>query len=233
MDFDGILRTLGGLGMLGAMLGGIGFAIRRVKRDADEIAPIHRLSDVRAVALGHVVPGERVRVSGVATPAGPLVKSLFGGRACIAYQCMLVIVNDDHREVISGDCCDFYLEDGGVRALVRSGFFTTELVVSDRGEWTSETLPAHVRDWLMEATASDVWEHSRHLLWAECRVEPGARVCVIGAAQLQVDEHGGADYRESAELLTFGLGEDEIDGRGEDERLVVSNEPELLEPPTS
>lgn len=210
--------------MLGAMLGGIGLAMRRVKRDADEIAPVHEKGDEPAVRLAHVAPNQSVRVIGVATPAAPLLESRFAGRPCVAYECVLVIVNDDNRTVESYGCCDFYLEDGGVRALVQGDFVVPDLVVRESGEWTSETLPAHVREWLMDATASDRWEHSRCLRWSEGRIEPGARVSVAGTPTLQVDDKGG-DYRDSAELLTFGP--------TDDERVIICDEPELLTPPTS
>lgn len=198
--------------------------LNKFKRDADALSPVSQMRAVRAVALAHVVPNERVRVSAVATPGGPLLQSLFGRRECIAYQCELVVNPGMHkRELESSGCSPFYLEDGGVHALVQGygGRVLVDVVEREHGEWTSETLPPHVREWLLDATASDEWEHSRHLRWSERRIEPGERVCVVGTAKLQVDESGGGDYRQSAELLTFDAADDKSP-------LAVSNDPTLL-----
>ncbi len=189
---DIVARTV--CGVVGVSAVGVTLRLigRKVKRDAEALAEVGEMRAVHAVRLVNVVPDDLVRTSGVALPRGELVKTRFSGRACIAHQCSLIVnPGVDARVFETSEHGELYIEDEGARALVRGEIPVIALVDRASGEWTSETLPPHVREWLQEATASDEWEHSRHLRWVERWIEPGERVCVVGAATLQLDEGGG------------------------------------------
>ena len=207
------LGTLGGVVALGAL------GVRKVNRDADACGPIAEMRAVKSQSIGNIAPEYLVRVSGVARPQADVQRTLIGGRPYVAYRLEIFIVG--HTLLETTRVQPFYVDDGSGRALVQPPCAVVELTKRAHGDCRGAELPPSVREWLEDATASDEWRTVRHLQWVERWIEPGERVCIVGATTSQVDESGAvSDYRQSAELLTFET--------ADDAPLSVSDDPTLL-----
>ena len=224
--FVDILEQLAvGVAAFGALGGLVTLAVRKMSRDAAQLGPDAEMRAVKLVPIGKVEPEYLVRVAGVATPAGNIAETMVGKRPFVAYRFELFVPGHSSSLEQRSDGA-FYIDDGSGRARVEPPYDVTTLTTRTQGVFSADELPPAVRAFLEEATAGDDWRTSKHLRWIESWVEPGERVCVVGAATLRVDEGGGAgDYRQSAELLTFET--------ADDAPLAISDDPTLLTPPST
>jgi hypothetical protein len=212
------------IGMVCTMLGIVGAVAlvgRKMKRDADALSDVADMRSVALVRLGDVEDEAMVRVVGRVAPYDRPVTAPVSGRPCVAYAVELYVGGNVRPLVTGGEVRAFYVEDGGVRALVQPPCPIVALTARHEGRRTPAELTPAFAAWLEENHASDDWRHEKRLRFVEHRLEPGERAAIVGVARREVDGDAAfAGYREPPQLVVFET--------ADDAPLSVSDDPSLL-----